>query len=246
MHHRLPKRMEKMRARCMGKKPVAGGSHVYTNTNHGFIKADFPTKESRRYLDNLAHRCEPTPAPTLHPPSHPHTLMSPPFSILVFNELKIPIMINNDDDDDDGCNNDACLNHSMQRRFTRAQGFRGFQSGMISPRRRTAVHYRGPGSGENRGRNRDLTLPTDYFCQPGIREGSNGGGLGSKFSPGCFSPATDYLEVGLKQSSERRKKFASGLDLLCTSQKEESPRERGWCKAAITGGSGAAPRICFA
>ncbi|EGV97539.1 hypothetical protein I79_009776 [Cricetulus griseus] len=111
---------------------------------------------------------------------------------------------------------------------------------MICPRRRTAVHYRGPGSGENRGRNRDLTLPTDYFCQPGIREGSNGGGLGSKFSPGCFSPATDYLEVGLKQSSERRKKFASGLDLLCTSQKEESPRERGWCKAAITGGSGAA------
>lgn len=51
--------------------------------------------------------------------------------------------------------------------------------------------------------------------------------MSSKFSRGCFSPPTDYLEVGLKQSSERRKKFASGLDLFAQRRKEENPRERG-------------------
>ncbi|XP_026349246.2 serine/arginine repetitive matrix protein 1 [Ursus arctos] len=50
-----------------------------------------------------------------------------------------------------------------------------------------------------------------------------------------FFPPADCSELGLKQSLERRgEKFASGLDFICTSQEDENPTERGWCKAAIT------------
>lgn len=58
--------------------------------------------------------------------------------------------------------------------------------------------------------------------------------MGSKFPRG-FNPPTDCLEVGLKQSLERRKKkVCIGTGFICTSLEEEDPRERGWCKAAIT------------
>lgn len=55
--------------------------------------------------------------------------------------------------------------------------------------------------------------------------------LASKFSRG-FNPPTDCLEVGLKQSLERRKKFASGLDLFA----------HRWKKRIEGRGVGAKPR----
>lgn len=55
--------------------------------------------------------------------------------------------------------------------------------------------------------------------------------LASKFSRG-FNPPTDCLEVGLKQSLERRKKFASGLDLFA----------HRWKKRIQGRGVGAKPR----
>lgn len=56
--------------------------------------------------------------------------------------------------------------------------------------------------------------------------------LASKFSRG-FNPPTDCLEVGLKQFGEKEK-VCIGTGFICTSLEEENPRERGWCKAAIT------------
>lgn len=46
------------------------------------------------------------------------------------------------------------------------------------------------------------------------------------FSRG-FSPPTDCLEVGLKQSLEKKEKVCIGTGFICTSLEEEKPRERG-------------------
>lgn len=58
--------------------------------------------------------------------------------------------------------------------------------------------------------------------------------IGFQILPWLFFSSHRLLGSWTEAECGKKEKFASGLDLFAHRRKEENPKERGWCRAAIT------------